>query len=82
VHETQLELVDGRLYKVYKNLWPNLREFWLASIAQYSQQTYTVYETRRLTYNQVHTQALRIATLLRSTYAIQKGEDTWGRWPI
>ncbi|KAF5316893.1 hypothetical protein D9611_003957 [Ephemerocybe angulata] len=74
IHETQTALVDGRLYKVYKNLWPSLREFWLAALAQYAQDTYIVYEDRRLTYSEVHSQALRVADLMRSAYNIQKGD--------
>ncbi|KAJ2925118.1 hypothetical protein H1R20_g11976, partial [Candolleomyces eurysporus] len=74
IHETQTALVDGRLYTVYKNLWPSLRDFWLAAVAQYSQDTYIVYEDRRLSYAQVHRRALRVAALMRSVYGIQKGD--------
>ncbi|KAJ2913136.1 hypothetical protein MD484_g7268, partial [Candolleomyces efflorescens] len=74
LHETQTALVDARLYTVYKNLWPSLRDFWLAALAQYSQDTYIVYEDRRLSYAQVHQQALRVAALMRDAYGVQKGD--------
>ncbi|KAJ3517299.1 hypothetical protein NMY22_g13995 [Coprinellus aureogranulatus] len=74
VHETQTALIDGRLYKVYKNLWPSLREFWLAAVLQYAGDTYIVYEDRRLTYGDVHRQAMRVADLMRRTYSIQMGD--------
>ena len=66
IHETQTALVDGRLYNVYKNLWPSLREFWLAALAQYAHDTYIVYEDSRLSYGEVHDQALRVASLMRT----------------
>ncbi|TEB38383.1 acetyl-CoA synthetase-like protein [Coprinellus micaceus] len=74
IHETQTALVDGRLYKVYKNLWPSLREFWLAALTQYAHDTYIVYEDRRLSYREVHDQAMRVASLMRTAYNIQKGD--------
>ncbi|KAJ3516840.1 hypothetical protein NLJ89_g878 [Agrocybe chaxingu] len=73
IHETQTTLVDGRLHRVYKNLWPSLREFWLAAVAQYSPDTYIVYEDGRLTYLQVHARAVKVAALLRNTYGVKKG---------
>ncbi|CAA7257483.1 unnamed protein product [Cyclocybe aegerita] len=74
IHETQTTLVDGRLYRVYKNLWPSLRDFWLAAVAQYSPDTYIVYEDGRLTYLQVHARAVKAAALLRNTYGVKKGD--------
>lgn len=68
-------LVDGRLYRVYKNLWPSLREFWLAAVAQFSSDTYIVYENQRFTYDQVHKRAIKVASLLRNVYNIKKGQD-------
>lgn len=74
IHELQTSLIDGRLYRVYKNLWPSLREFWLSAVAQYSGDTYIVYEDRRLTYLQVHIRAIKVAGLFRSVYGIKNGD--------
>ncbi|KAF8906525.1 hypothetical protein CPB84DRAFT_1813777 [Gymnopilus junonius] len=74
IHEVQTSLVDGRLYRVYKNLWPSLREFWLSAFSRYADETYIVYEDQRLTYRQVHTRAVKVAGLLRHVYGIQKGD--------
>ncbi|KAF8200802.1 hypothetical protein BJ912DRAFT_582736 [Pholiota molesta] len=74
IHELETALVDGRLYRVYKNLWPCLREFWLSAVSQYSNDTYIVYEDQRLTYSQVHTRAIKVAGLLRNVYNIKKGD--------
>lgn len=73
IHELETALIDGRLYRVYKNLWPSLRDFWLSAVSQYSNDTYIVYEDQRLTYSQVHARATKIAGLLRTVYGIKKG---------
>ncbi|KAF7782563.1 hypothetical protein Agabi119p4_1939 [Agaricus bisporus var. burnettii] len=74
IHETELSLVDGRLYHVYKNLWPSCRNFWLSAVNQYANQTYIVYEDQRLTYRQVHERAIKVATLFRRVYGLRKGD--------
>jgi hypothetical protein len=51
-HEMETCLVDGRIYRVYKNLPSSMREFWLSSVSQYSEKTYIVFEGERLTYGQ------------------------------
>lgn len=73
MHALDTILVDGRLQRVYKNLWPSLREFWLASVTNFGPDTYIVYEDQRLTYSQVHSHVLRLAQTLRRVYAIRKG---------
>ncbi|PPQ67300.1 hypothetical protein CVT25_005884 [Psilocybe cyanescens] len=72
IHEVETVLVDGRLQRVYKNLWPSLREFWLSAVSQYSNDTYVVYEDQRLTYTQVHNRAVRAAEVFRDVHGIRK----------
>ncbi|KXN90589.1 2-succinylbenzoate--CoA ligase [Leucoagaricus sp. SymC.cos] len=74
IHETETALVDGRLYRVYKNLWPSCRDFWLSAVSQYADRIYIVYEDQRLTYRQVHERAIKVATLFRKVYRIRKGD--------
>ncbi|KAF9566756.1 long-chain-fatty-acid-CoA ligase [Agrocybe pediades] len=74
VHEVETALVDGRLQRVYKNLWPSLREFWLSAVSQYKDDTYIVYEDQRLTYAQVHARATKVAALFSDVYNIKKGD--------
>ncbi|KJA19908.1 hypothetical protein HYPSUDRAFT_68905 [Hypholoma sublateritium FD-334 SS-4] len=74
IHELETALVDGRLYRVYKNLWPSLRDFWLSAVSQYADDTYIVYEDQRLTYGQVHHRSVKIAGLLRTVYSIKQGD--------
>ncbi|KAJ3575121.1 hypothetical protein NP233_g1302 [Leucocoprinus birnbaumii] len=70
IHETETSLVDGRLLRVYKNLWPSCRDFWLSAVHQYADRTYIVYGTQRLTYRQVHERAIKAATLFRDRVGI------------
>lgn len=66
--------VDGRLQRVYKNLWPSLRHFWLSAVSQYKEDTYIVYEDQRLTYGQVHARAAKMASMLQNLHNVQKGD--------
>lgn len=50
-----------------------MREFWLSAVKQYSNDTYIVYQTQRLTYNQVHLRAAHTADVLVRKYGVQKG---------
>ncbi|KAJ7170536.1 hypothetical protein C8R43DRAFT_979746 [Mycena crocata] len=73
-HEMETCLVDGRINRVYKNLWPSMRVFWLSSVSKYSEKTYIVCEDERFTYGQVHDMAVGTAALLRNAYGIEKGD--------
>lgn len=68
-----MRLVDGRLQRVYKTLWQSLRVFWLAAVAQHADKTYVVCGDQRLTYMDVHREALKAANVFQSVYRIGKG---------
>ncbi|KAJ7045536.1 hypothetical protein C8F04DRAFT_438255 [Mycena alexandri] len=72
--EMETRLVDGRIYRVYKNLSPSLRAFWLECVGKYSEKTYIVFEQDRLTYGEVHSRALEAAAMFRDVYKVQKGD--------
>ncbi|KAJ7783198.1 hypothetical protein B0H16DRAFT_1495863 [Mycena metata] len=72
--EISSRLVDGRIYRVYKNLSPSLRAFWLECVGKYSEKTYIVFEQERLTYGEVHSRALETAAMFRDVYKVQKGD--------
>ncbi|CAL1700983.1 unnamed protein product [Somion occarium] len=73
-HELETRLVDGRIQRVYKNLWPSLRAFWLHSAEQYAAQTYIVYENERVTYRSLLEQSLLAASVYKDVYNIRKGD--------
>ena len=77
LHELEYCLVNGQLYRVYKHLWPSLREFWLLVSEKYKHRTYIVFEQQRWTYAQIAERSLKAASLYRHIYRIKKG-DTIG----
>lgn len=72
-HEMETCLVDGRLQRVYKNLSPSLRTFWLSAVDKHFNDTYIVFEEERLTYGQVHRLATRLAGIFYTAYSVRKG---------
>lgn len=73
-HEMESRVIDGRIQRVYKNLWPSLRAFWLWAAAEHCDSVYIVYENQRLTFNDVMKRSLQAAAFLRNVYKIQKGD--------
>jgi len=74
IHEVETKFISGRLLRVYKNLWPNLRDFWLAAVQQHSEKVYLVYDEQRFTYQQIHSRAAKLAAVFKHKYGIQKGD--------
>lgn len=74
IHEVSTILIDGRLQRVYKNLWSSLRQFWLSAVSRYAEDTYVVYEHQRWTFQEIHHRALKLASLFSSVYDIGKGD--------
>lgn len=61
-------VIDGRVYKVYKNLWPSIREFWRTSVTENKaihDLDYLVFEDTRITYGQADHMVQRTASMLR-----------------
>ena len=75
LHELETCLIDGRLQRVYKNLWPSLREFWLWASQQYPDATYVVFEQQQYTFREVFQRSVQAARMYRAIYGIHQG------WP-
>jgi non-ribosomal peptide synthetase component F len=58
--------------RVYKNLWPSLRSFWLLAAKDHADKVYIVYEKQRYTYQRVFERSLRAAAVYRD-YGVRKG---------
>ncbi|KAK0187397.1 hypothetical protein F5146DRAFT_935471, partial [Armillaria mellea] len=67
-------VIDGKVLKVWKNLWPSLRLFFLHSTKQHAHKTYVVYEKERCTYKEVLEKAVRCAALFRDIYGVKQGD--------
>jgi len=68
-----MRLIDGRLLRVYKNIWSSLRVFWLEAAKDHAEKTYVVYEKRRYTFHQVFESSVKAAAMYRDVYDIRKG---------
>ncbi|KAG5651769.1 hypothetical protein H0H81_007522 [Sphagnurus paluster] len=80
IHEVETILLDGRPQRVYKNLWPSVRSFWISSVEKYSNKTCIVFENQRFTYDEVHQRAVKTAAVFRHVYGIHK--DLLGAVPV
>ncbi|KAJ7095365.1 hypothetical protein B0H15DRAFT_829228 [Mycena belliarum] len=73
-HELETCLIDGRIQRVYKNLWPSIRSFWLWVFDLYPDREYLVYEKQRYTYRQVFSRSLKAAAIFNDKYDVKKGD--------
>lgn len=74
LHETETRLVDGLLLRVYKNLWPSLRVFWMWSANEHKDAMYAILENQRHTFSQVFQRSLKAAAMFRDVYGVRKGQ--------
>ncbi|KAJ6484986.1 hypothetical protein C8R47DRAFT_1217036 [Mycena vitilis] len=72
--ETETRLIDGRVQRVYANLWPSVRVFWLWASDIYADRTYLVYENQRYTYKEVFERTLKAAAIFSDVYRVKKGD--------
>ncbi|THV00376.1 acetyl-CoA synthetase-like protein [Dendrothele bispora CBS 962.96] len=70
--ELETMLIDGSVQRVYKNLWPSLRVFWLSALQEHGDKTYVVYEDQRYTFKEIHERVLKAASIYRDVYGVKK----------
>lgn len=73
MHEMETRLIDGRLLRVYKNLWPTLRVFWLWAAQQNKDAVYAVFENQRHTFAEIFQRSLKAAAMYHDVYGVRKG---------
>jgi acyl-CoA synthetase (AMP-forming)/AMP-acid ligase II len=66
--------VGDRLLRVYKNLWPSLRVFWLSFSNVHKEKTYIIYENQRSSYAEIFRRSLVAASVYRDVYGVKKGD--------
>ncbi|KAJ3874261.1 hypothetical protein F5051DRAFT_417300 [Lentinula edodes] len=74
LHEVETRVIDGLVQRVYKNLWPSIRAFWLTAVQLHGEKTYAVFEKQRLTFREVNERAAKAASIFREIYGISKGD--------
>ncbi|KAK0481300.1 hypothetical protein IW261DRAFT_1470123 [Armillaria novae-zelandiae] len=72
--EIETRVIRGRVLKVWKNLWPSLRLFFLHSTKLHADKTYVVYEKERYTFSEILEKAVRCAAIFRDVYGVRKGD--------
>lgn len=70
----ETQVVDGRVQRVYKNIWPSLRNFWIWAAAEYGDKTYIVYEDERISYSDTMNRSLCAAAVFAEKYGVCKGD--------
>ncbi|KIK63793.1 hypothetical protein GYMLUDRAFT_71928 [Collybiopsis luxurians FD-317 M1] len=74
LHELETREIDGQVLRVYKNLWPSLRVFWLYVMQLHGDKTCVVFEDQRLTFAQLGQRAIKAASIFRNVYGVKKGD--------
>ncbi|CAA7259743.1 unnamed protein product [Cyclocybe aegerita] len=74
MHETQTVLVGSLVQRVYKNLWPSLRVFWLWAANEHKDAVYAVFENQRLTFAEAFQRSLKAAAIYHDVYGVRKGD--------
>ncbi|KAF8907749.1 hypothetical protein CPB85DRAFT_1376491 [Mucidula mucida] len=72
--EVETRLIDGRVQRVWKNLWPSLRSLWLWAAKEHAHKTCIVFEGQRLSYSQAFSESLKCAAIFRDLYGVKKGD--------
>lgn len=72
-----MQIVSGRVLRVYKHLWSSVREFWFNAVDKHGPKEYIVleYNGRRVTYSELHELALKAAHFLGASCGVQKGRS-------
>ncbi|KAK0432358.1 hypothetical protein EV421DRAFT_2040716 [Armillaria borealis] len=72
--EIETRIIDGRVLKVWKNLWPSLRHLFLQSTKEHADKIYVVYEGERYTFGETLEKAVKCAAIFRDLYGVKKGD--------
>ncbi|KAK7047789.1 hypothetical protein VNI00_006117 [Paramarasmius palmivorus] len=72
--EMEQRVINGQVQRVYKNLWPSVRLFFLSITALHTDKISVVFENERLTYKEMKERAVRAAGILRDVYKVNKGD--------
>ena len=73
-YETETRLIDGRVLRVYKNIEPTLRDFWIKYSKLHKDKTCIVYEDQRWSFDEVLQKTLELATMFQDLYGVKKGD--------
>lgn len=72
--EVETRVVEDRLLRVFKNLWPSARALWLHATKQHADKIYVVYENQRYTFREMFEKSVQCAAVFREVYGVTKGD--------
>ncbi|KAK0442019.1 uncharacterized protein EV420DRAFT_1083060 [Desarmillaria tabescens] len=72
--EVETRVVEDRLLRVFKNLWPSVRALWLHATKEHADKIYAVYENQRYTFREMFEMTVRCAAVFREVYGVAKGD--------
>ncbi|KDQ17285.1 hypothetical protein BOTBODRAFT_602185 [Botryobasidium botryosum FD-172 SS1] len=72
--EVKTAVIGNSVQKVLKNLPASVRTFWLSHSATHANLPYVVFESDRLTYQDVRERAFHAASVFRELYGVHKGD--------
>ncbi|PBK66539.1 long-chain-fatty-acid-CoA ligase [Armillaria solidipes] len=72
--EIETRVVNGRALKVWKNLWPSIRAFFLHSSKEHTHKTCVIYEQERYTFQEMLEMAVKCTAIFRDVYGVKKGK--------
>ncbi|PBK60201.1 long-chain-fatty-acid-CoA ligase [Armillaria solidipes] len=72
--EVETRVVEDRLLRVFKNLWPSARALWLHATKQHADKIYVVYENQRYTFREMFERSVHCAAVFREVYGVRKGD--------
>lgn len=74
LYETENRVIDGQVYRVYKNLPDSLRQVWDNSSTKFSNRKYIYYQGNYLTYGETNAKVVAFANALKEKYGVVKGD--------
>ncbi|KAF9065267.1 hypothetical protein BDP27DRAFT_65382 [Rhodocollybia butyracea] len=74
LHEIETRVINGLVQRVYKNLPPSIRMFWLGAVQLHRDKTYVVFENQRFTFGEANERVAKAASVFRDIYGVKKGD--------
>ncbi|KAF5370092.1 hypothetical protein D9758_001064 [Tetrapyrgos nigripes] len=75
IFEVETLLIDGRVQRAYKNLWPSMRAFLLWSCNEFNDKVFIVSEEQQYTYRELLERSAKTASIFRNHCGVEKGDS-------
>ncbi|KAK7470668.1 hypothetical protein VKT23_002090 [Stygiomarasmius scandens] len=72
--EVETLLIEGRVVRAYKHLWPSMRSFFLWACQEFQDKVYVVSKDKQYTYREMRERAAKTASIFMNVYGVKKGD--------